>query len=342
MPKDWRVNVRYLLKQLFRWCLNCTEIAQVEPSACSFPDPLSNTKTYSQLIEGSSSSRCQRLYFSTLYRKCFTRFLAHQKHYFSTLLSFTKLVVKKAEEDISFPRAPRISCWYHFTIHSHLLHNLRGGGSSKQQGLHLKQPTYRFSPSTWRHSISPNFFYKPNTERKPKTYTYKSPYRNDKNTLLPFTKAIMLPEYAILPQRWASLPQQLTTISGGMTIFRAITNMANTFSSRYKRKRWSAFSCCAKRQITTVYFSLFPHCLSRKGVHFSAKVVLFFHPLLAPLSFPSRLPNEMGHFPALSHGFLLPAHVLSPFDHHLPARALDFPRPFHLLHKTKQQQLIRR
>ena len=279
----------------------------------------------------------------------FLRFTASSSPVFSLIKSTTSQrcfhsrnrLSKKAEEDISFSRAPRMSCWYHFTIHSHLLHNLRGF-SNKQQGLHLKQPTYRFSLSTWRHSISPNFFYNPNTERKPKTYTYKSPYRNDKNTLLPFTKAIMLPEYAILPQRWASLPQQLTTISGGMTIFRAIANMAHTFSSRYKRKRWPAFSCCAKRQITTVYFSLFPHCFSRKGVHFSAKVVLFFHPLLAPLSFPSRLPNEMGHFPALSHGFLLPAHVLSPFDHHLPARALDFPRPFHLLHKTKQQQFIRK
>ena len=217
-----------------------------------------------------------------------------------------------------------------------------GGSAASNKGFTSNSGLTVSPPPTWRHSISPNFFYKPNTERKPKTYTYKSPYRNNKNTLLPFMKAIMLPEYAILPQQWASLPQQLTTISGGMTIFRAIANMAHTFSSRYKRKRWPAFSCCAKRQITTVYFSLFPHCFSRKGVLFSAKVVLFFHPLLAPLSFPSRLPNEMGHVLALSHGFLLPAHVLSPFDHHLPTRVLDFPRPFHLLHKTKQQQLIRR
>ena len=152
----------------------------------------------------------------------------------------------------------------------------------------------------------------------------------------------MLPGQAILPQRWTGFPSQPTPISKGIESLRATANTAYPFSSRYKRKRWSAFSCCAKRQITTVYFSLFPHCFSRKGVHFSAKVVLFFHPLLAPLSFPSRLPNELGHFPALSHGFLLPAHVLSPFDHHLPARALDFPRPFHLLHKTKQQQFIRK
>ena len=235
-----------------------------------------------------------------------------------------------------------MSCWDHFTIHTHLLHNLRGF-SSKQQGLHLKRSTYIFSaPSTWRHSISPNFFYKPNAARKPKTSTDKPPYRNDKNSVLPFTKAIMLPGQAILPQRWAALPRQPTPISEGIESLRATANTAYTFSSRYKRKRWTAFSRCAKRRITPAYFSLFPHYFSRKVVHFPAKVVLFFHPLLAPLSFPPGLPNEMGHFPTLSYSFLPPAQTLFPFDHHLPTRALDFPRSFHLLHKTKQQQLIRR
>lgn len=100
---------------------------------------------------------------------------------------------KKAEEDVSPLRAPRMSCWDHFVILSLLLLNLRGF-SSKQQGFHLKRPTYFFSaPSTWRHSISPNLFYKPNTARKPKTSTYKPPYRNDKNSVLPFTKAIIFP-----------------------------------------------------------------------------------------------------------------------------------------------------
>jgi len=109
------------------------------------------------------------------------------------LLSFTKSVVKKNRRNISSPRTPRMSCWDHFVTLSHLLLNLRGV-SRKQQGLHLKRSTYIFSsPATWRHSISPNFFYKPNTARKPKTYTYKSPYRNDKNSVLPFTKAIILP-----------------------------------------------------------------------------------------------------------------------------------------------------
>ena len=55
---------------------------------------------------------------------------------------------KKAEEDVSPLRAPRMSYWDHFTIHSYLLHNLRGF-SSKQQGLHFKRSTYIFSsPAT--------------------------------------------------------------------------------------------------------------------------------------------------------------------------------------------------
>lgn len=175
--------------------------------------------------------------FSTLYRKCIPHLRAHQKDHFSTLLSFTKSVVKKAEEDVSPLRAPRMSCWDHFVILSLLLLNLRGF-SSKQQGFHLERPTCIFSaPSTWRHSISPNFFYNPNTARKPKTSTDKPAYRNDKNSFLLFTKAIMLPGQAILPQRWAGFPSQPTPISKGIKTLRAIANMAYAFSSRYKRRQ---------------------------------------------------------------------------------------------------------
>lgn len=119
---------------------------------------------------------------------------------------------KKAEEDVSSPRTPRMSCWDHFAIHSHLFPHQRGF-SSKRQGSHLKRPTYFFSsPSTWRHSISPNFFYKPNTAKKTKTSLYKPFSLNDKNSFFLFTKAIMLPVHAILPQRWAGTPQQPITI----------------------------------------------------------------------------------------------------------------------------------
>lgn len=279
--------------------------------------------------------------FSTLYRKCFPHLRAQQKSPFSTLLSFTKSVVKKAEEDVSPLRAPRLAVGIislSFRIYCSI-----GGVQQQATRVSLQRPTCIFSaPSTWRHAISPNFFYKPNTARKPKTSTYKPPYRNDKNSVLPFTKGIMLPGQAILPQRWAGFPSQPTPISKGIKTLRDIANMSHTFSSRYKRRQWVACSHCAKRRITPAYFSLFPHYFSRKVVHFPAKVVLFFHPLLAPLSIPPSLPNEMGHFPTLSHSFLLPAQALFPFDHHLPTRALDFPHPFHLLHKTKQQQLIRR
>ena len=39
---------------------------------------------------------------------------------------------KKAEEDVSSPRAPQMSCWNPFTIHTHLLHNLRGSAASNK------------------------------------------------------------------------------------------------------------------------------------------------------------------------------------------------------------------
>ena len=100
-------------------------------------------------------------------------------------------------------------------------------------------------------------------------------------------------------------------------------------------------SLCEKTDHTRVVF-LISSLLFAKSSPFSGKVVLFFHPLLAPLSFPPGLPNEMGQFPTLSHSFLPQAHLLSPFAHHLQARAVDYSRPFHLLHKRKQQQLIGR
>lgn len=42
------------------------------------------------------------------------------------------------------PSGTSVSSWHYFVILSHLLLNLRGF-SSKQQGLHLKRPTYFFS-----------------------------------------------------------------------------------------------------------------------------------------------------------------------------------------------------
>lgn len=164
----------------------------------------------------------------------FTRSSKRPRLYVSFILEIS---CQKSRRRRFAPSGTSVSSWHYFVILSHLLLNLRGF-SSKQQGLHLKRPTYFFSaPSTWRHAISPNFFYKPNTARKPKTYTYKFPYRNDKNSVLPFTKAIMLPGYAILPHRWAGFPSQPTPISKGIKTLRDIANMSHTFSSRYKRKQ---------------------------------------------------------------------------------------------------------
>lgn len=175
---------------------------------------------------------------------------AHQKDHFSTLLSFTKSVVKKSRRKRFVPPGTSVSSWHYFVILSLLLLNLRGF-SSKRQGLHLKRSTYIFSaPSTWRHAIYPKFFYKPNAARKPKTSTDKLFTLNDKNSFLLFTKAIMLPGQAILPQRWTGFPSQPTPISKGIESLRATANTAYPFSSRYKRKRWPTFSCCAKRRIT--------------------------------------------------------------------------------------------
>lgn len=136
--------------------------------------------------------------------------------------------------------------------------------------------------------------------------------------------------------------QQPTPISKGIKTLRAIANMAYAFSSRYKRRQWVACSRCAKRRITPRVLFLISSLLFAKSSPFSGKSRLVFPPSSRASFFPPGLPNEMGHFPTLSHSFLPPAQALFPFDHHLPTRALDFPRPFHLLHKTKQQQLIRR
>ena len=52
MPKDWRGNVRYLLKLLFRWRLNCTEITQASDRRAVFSNhPPKRTPTANLLKE---------------------------------------------------------------------------------------------------------------------------------------------------------------------------------------------------------------------------------------------------------------------------------------------------
>lgn len=186
------------------------------------------------------------------------------------------------------PSGISVSSWHYFVILSLLLLNLRGF-SSKQQGLHLKRSTYIFSsPATWRHSISPNFFYKPNTARKPKTYTYKSPYRNDKNSVLPFTKAIILPGVRHSPTAVGRFP--LTTD----TDFQRNKNFAryrehglHFFLTLQAKAVGCMLSLCEKTDYPRVLF-LISSLLFAKSSPFSGKSRLVFPPSSRTSFFSSR------------------------------------------------------
>lgn len=239
---------------------------------------------------------------------------AHQKDHFSTLLSFTKSVVKKSRRRRFVPS----------DTSDELLGSFRYPFAPITPSEGFQQQATRVSPQ-----MADLYFLRPpphnDTPSLRNSFTSQTPQESQRlqptSPLIAMTKTLFFPSrrrsysrgYAIPPHRWAALPRQSTPISEGIESLRATANTAYTFSSRYKRKRWTAFSRCAKRRIIPVYFSLFSHYFSRKVVHFPAKVVLFFHPLLAPLSFPPDLPNEMGHFPTLSHSFLSPAQALFPF-----------------------------
>ncbi len=106
---------------------NCTS----ERSTCSFPAPLPQTNTYCQLVEGApphAAKDCAFLRFTTS-ASPFTR---SSKDHFSTLLSFTKSVVKKSRRRRFAPSGTSVSSWDHFAIHSHLLLNRRGSAASNK------------------------------------------------------------------------------------------------------------------------------------------------------------------------------------------------------------------
>ena len=195
---------------------------------------------------------------------------------------------KKSRRRRFAPSVTSVSSWHYFVILSHLLLNRRGSAASNK-GF-TSNGRLVFSPPP-PHDNTPSLR---------NSFTSQTPQESQRliptSPLIVMTKILFIPSrkrsysrgYAILPHRWAGFPSQPTPISKGIKTLRAIANMAYAFSSRYKRRQWVACSRCAKRRITPAYFSLFPHYFSRKVVHFPAKVVLFFHPLLAPLSFPSR------------------------------------------------------
>lgn len=225
---------------------NCTS----DRPACSFPEPLPQTYTYCQLAGGAPSSRCLRLCFSTLYRKCFPHLRAHQNPHFSTFLSFTKSVVKKSRRRRFVPSDISVSSWHYFVILSHLLLNRRGSAASNK-GF-TSNGRLVFSPPP-PHGDTPSLriSFTSQTPQGSQRLHSTSPFLSMTKTLFFSSRRRSYSrEYTILPQRWAGTPQQPTPRSGGMITFRAIANIGHTFSSRYKRKRWTAFSRCAKRRIT--------------------------------------------------------------------------------------------
>jgi len=193
-----------------------------------------------------------------------------------------------------------MSCWDHFVILSLLLLNLRGF-SSKQQGLHLKRSTYIFSsPATWRHSISPNFFYKPNTARKPKTPTYKPFSLNDKNSFLLFTKAIILPGYAIIPQRWTGFPSTTDTDFQRNKNFTRYREHGLLFFLTPQAKAVAyLLLLCEKTDHTRVVF-LISSLLFAKSSPFSGKSCLVFPRSSRASFFSSRSAERDG---AIPHSF---------------------------------------
>lgn len=225
---------------------NCTS----ERSTCSFPAPLPQTNTYCQLVEGAPPHAAKDCAFLRFTASAFPIYALIKKTTSLRCFHSRNRLSKKSRRKRFVPSDTSVSSWDHFAIHSHLLLNRRGSAASNKGFTSNGRLVFSPPPSTWRHSISPNFFYKLNTARKPKTSTDKLFTLNDKNSFLLFTKAIMLPGQAILPQRWTGFPSQPTPTSEGIESLRATANTAYPFSSRYKRKRWPTFSCCAKRRIT--------------------------------------------------------------------------------------------
>lgn len=224
---------------------NCTS----ERSACSFLEPFPQTNTYCQLAEGAPPHAAKDCAFLRFTASAFPIYALIKKTTSLRCFHSRNRLSKKSRRKRFVPSDTSVSSWDHFAIHSHLLLNRRGSAASNKGFTSNGRLVFSPPPPHGDTPASPNFFYKPNTARKPKTYTYKSPYRNDKNSFLLFTKAIMLPGQAILPQRWTGFPSQPTPISKGIESLRATANTAYPFSSRYKRKRWTAFSRCAKRRI---------------------------------------------------------------------------------------------
>ena len=156
---------------------------------------------------------------------------------------------KKAEEDVSSPRTPRMSCWDHFAIHSHLLLNRRGSAASNKGFTSNGRLVFSQPPP---HGDTPSLRI---------SFTSQTPQESQRlqptSSFLSMTKTLFFSSRRQSCSRGRPFShsggqiaaQQPTPISKGIKTLLDIANTAYTFSSRYKRKRWTAFSRCAKRRI---------------------------------------------------------------------------------------------
>lgn len=153
MPKDWRGNVRYLLKLLFRWPLNCTEIAQAIDRRAVFPHHSPKRTPTANLLKEPLFALPKIVLFYAL-PQVLPHLRAHQKTTSLRCFHSRNRLSKKSRRKRFAPSGTSVSSWHYFVILSLLLLNLRGF-SSKQQGLHLKRSTYVFSPPP--HDDTPSF-----------------------------------------------------------------------------------------------------------------------------------------------------------------------------------------
>ena len=113
----------------------------------------------------------------------------------------------------------------------------------------------------------------------------------------------MLPGYALLPQRWTGFPSIIDTYIQRNKKLCALSRTRPTLFPHVTSESSGLHALVVRKDGSHPRsFPYFPTTFA-KSCPFSGKVVLFFHALLAPLSFPPGLLNEMGHFPTLRTAF---------------------------------------
>ena len=132
MPKDWRGNVRYLLKQLFRWRLNCTEIAQASDRRAVFPHHYPKRTPTANLLKEPLLTLPKIVLFYALPQVLspFTRSSKRPLLYVAFIHEID--CQKKSRRKRFVPSDTSVSSWDHFAIHSHLLLNRRGSAASNK------------------------------------------------------------------------------------------------------------------------------------------------------------------------------------------------------------------